>query len=174
MTWSRRRWNSDSGEPTWVAWIPLVVLIAVSLMATVLLSWNSVFDLAGQCIEIASFHDPERARFEFSPWLMPYFKTADDVRPRLRDEVPLLVSGRHRYFVAYRLRPKVCFLDEPEVVKHLQEEGVDFVRVGDLRTRGPAGVDGDHDAAPLFLADFEDGCLLNWSKGTTVSSRDRQ
>lgn len=169
MKSSNRQPGSCTKEPQRSAWIPLTVFLVVSLMATVALSVNSVVDLVAQTIEIASLHDSEEARFKISPWLRPYFKTADDVRPRLQSGVPLLVTGRHRFFVAYRLSPQVCFLETPFMQRALHQQGVDFVRLGDIRRNRMTGVAGSLDATHVFSADFEGekGRLKTWSKHRT-------
>ena len=151
--------GSGLKDSTRVAWIPLILLVTVSLIATILPNWKPVVDQVIRSQRIASFRNPDRARFAVSPWLKPFFKTADAIRPHLERGVPVMVGGRHRFFVAYRLRPRVCFLDNPRVENRLHQEGLAFVRIDHERRGAPR----KFDFRLLFVDGFEDGHSSVWS-----------
>ena len=154
-------------------WTPLVVLVGVSLVATVSLGIGDVIDVAIRCVEVNSMDDAEQARLEFSPWLRRLIETADRARSRVPEGVAVLVSGRARLFVAYRLLPKPCFADKPEVVARLHDAGIPVLRIDDLDNAGPASDPGRPDAFRLFFDDFENGSSLAWSSGTEGPAEDR-
>ncbi len=72
-----------------------------------------------------------------------------------------MVGGRHRFFVAYRLRPRVCFLDNPRIEDRLHEEGLAFVRINHEKR----GIARNFHTRVLFVDGFEDGHSSVWSGG---------